>query len=319
MDEPEISVVIPTHSRWRLLERTVRCALGQQAVSLEIVVADDHSSDCTAEGVDAWRDRRVRLVPHRGERGADNARNTGIAAAHGRWIAFLDDDDLWAPDKLDEQLAACRRTGRAWAYTGAVAIGPDLEILAGGPPPEPERVREEIFVRYVIPAVASNLLVRRDVLEQIGGFDPSLHHIGDWDMAMRLAAVGMPAAVLAPKVAYLLHTGNMSLDPADQLRDIDRLERKHAPLRGGRPLDRVTLYRWIAWSALRRGDRGGALRAYARALAKGDVSSLGRAVVGCLYPAVVMNRLRRQAHERRDEPWRSEARAWLAEILETRA
>jgi len=317
MNEPQVSVVIPTHvsthGRWALLERTVRCALAQREVSLEVVVVDDHSIDAAVARLDAWPDARVRRVAHRGARGADNARNTGIEAARGEWVAFLDDDDLWAPDKLQAQLVACRRSGRVWAYAGAVAIDPSLQILAGGAPPEPERVREEIFSRYVVPAAASNLLVRRDALAEVGGFDPELHHMGDWDMAMRLAAYAPPAAVLEPKVAYLLHAANMSLDPADQLRDIDLLERKHQRERDGRPLDRIALHRWIAWSALRRGDRKGALRAYAHAVAIGDLSSIGRAAIGCVYPPVVINRLRRTAI---DGPWRARAEAWLRDLRE---
>jgi glycosyltransferase involved in cell wall biosynthesis len=96
MAAPDVSVVIPTRDRSRLLVLALRSALRQREVDLEVVVVDDGSGDDTPEVVAGLRDARVHLVRHPGPHGVSAARNSGIAAARGRWIAFLDDDDLAA-------------------------------------------------------------------------------------------------------------------------------------------------------------------------------------------------------------------------------
>ena len=128
---PEVSVVVPTHDRSRLLALTLRSILGQRGVDLEVIVVDDGSTDDTAEVVAGLGDDRVRLLRHDTPQGVAAARNYGIAEAAGGWLAFCDDDDLWAPDKLARQLHAARETGRAWAYAGAVKIDADGRVVAG--------------------------------------------------------------------------------------------------------------------------------------------------------------------------------------------
>src|SRR5213592_4830183 len=109
---PEVSVVIPTHSRWDLLSTAaLPAALAQEAVVLEIVIVDDGSTDSTAERLAEITDTRVRVIRHERARGVAQARNAGIGAARGTWIALLDDDDLWAPDKLRTQLDTATSEG----------------------------------------------------------------------------------------------------------------------------------------------------------------------------------------------------------------
>ena len=107
---PEVSVVIPTRDRSRLLGLTLHSVLWQRGVVVVVVVVDDGSTDDTAQTVAGLADPRVRLVRHDTAQGVSAARNRGITEAHGRWVAFLDDDDLWAPDKLACQLQAARGT-----------------------------------------------------------------------------------------------------------------------------------------------------------------------------------------------------------------
>src|SRR5690348_694187 len=98
---PDISVVIPTRNRWDLLSRSgLSAALMQEDVDVEIIVVDDGSTDETPARLAALEDPRVTVIRHDQPRGVAAARNRGIAAARGEWLAFLDDDDLWAPDKL---------------------------------------------------------------------------------------------------------------------------------------------------------------------------------------------------------------------------
>jgi glycosyltransferase involved in cell wall biosynthesis len=303
----DVTAVIPTHNRSALLARTLRCALGQRGVDLQVVVVDDGSTDDTAQVVSAADDGRVKMVRHPRATGVSAARNRGIAEASGEWIAFLDDDDLWAPDKLASQLDAARRTGRGWAYGGAVAVTSSLEVVSAGPPPTPERVAEGLPYRNMVPAGASNVVVRRDALERVGGFDPALRHMSDWDLWIRLGQSGLPAAVNAPVVAYRLHPGNASAQTWDIPAEMEVVERRYAALRRGAPVDRAYVYRWIAWNSLRSGNRREAVRAYARAVRAGDLKSIGRAAVGLARPQAIQASMRRGSHRLQEEA----AAAWL--------
>jgi glycosyltransferase involved in cell wall biosynthesis len=169
---PDVSVVIPTHNRSGLLALTLRSALRQHGVDLEVVVVDDGSTDGTAAAVERLADPRVRMVRHATPLGVSSSRNAGIAEARGRWVAFLDDDDLWAPDKLARQLEAAEAARRSWVYAGTVNVDDRLRVLEGGPPPPPERVPELLNRYNPVPAGASNVMVRADALGRVGGFDP---------------------------------------------------------------------------------------------------------------------------------------------------
>ena len=121
---PEISVVIPTRNRRRLFALALASVLDQRGVRLEVIVVDEASTDDTAAMVHAIADPRVHVVRHDVPLGMTAARNRGIAAATGEWIAFLDDDDIWVPDKLVfSSKRFARRDGAG--YTGAVNITAD--------------------------------------------------------------------------------------------------------------------------------------------------------------------------------------------------
>ena len=118
----DVSVIVPTRNRSALLATTLRTVVRQRDVDLEVIVVDDGSTDDTGGVVAALDDPRVLLIRCPPPGGVSAARNVGAAEAHGEWLAFLDDDDLWAPDKLACQLRAAREAGRDWVYGGAVVI-----------------------------------------------------------------------------------------------------------------------------------------------------------------------------------------------------
>jgi len=112
-----VSVVIPTRDRWELLPRAVRSVLAQEHAELHVVVVDDGSvSPAPRDGV--FADPRVQVVRRKRSGGVAAARNAGLERARGGWVAFLDDDDIWAPAKLAAQLAAARAVGRPRARRG---------------------------------------------------------------------------------------------------------------------------------------------------------------------------------------------------------
>jgi glycosyltransferase involved in cell wall biosynthesis len=274
---PDVSVVIPTHNRRRLLGQAVRSALGQVGVEVEVVVVDDGSSDGTGDAVASLGDDRVRLIQHRRPLGVAAARNAGAGAARGAWVALLDDDDLWAPDKLKRQLKAASAAEAGWVYAGVVEIDAEGRLLGGGAPPSPKELLAGLRRRNLMPAGSSNVAVRSDLLSATGGFDPRLRHLADWDLWLRLAGLGPPACVPAPLVAYRLHHGQATLDTTGMLAEASALEARHGA-------DRTAILRWAAWSHLRTGRRRPALRAYAGAVLAGDVASLARAAVALLHP-----------------------------------
>ena len=306
---PQVSVVVPTRDRSGLLALTLGGVLGQRDVDLEVVVVDDGSTDGTAAMVAGLGDERVRLLRHDRSRGVGAARNTGIAAARGEWVAFCDDDDLWAPGKLARQLEAATRAGRHWVYAGDVEVDDRLRVVAGAPPAPPERVVELLARHNAVPAGASNVVVRTDALAHCGPFDAQLPNHEDWDMWIRLARLGPPAWVPQPLVALRQHAGNASWNMTRMLRDLQIIERRH-----GIAADRAAHHRWAAWVALRAGRRGQALRHYAQAVRCGDLRSLGRAALALARPGLANRRAGRLARLAGGQPWAAAAQAWLDEL-----
>lgn len=310
---PEISVVIPTRSRSGLLVRTLKSVLGQIGVDLEVVIADDGSEDDTVAAVSALGDPRIRVVQHSRPRGVSAARNLGMSHATGEWIAFLDDDDLWAPDKLREQIALAKAQRRNWAYCGVIVVDSALRVIAGGPPPSAEAACRRLPWRNTVPGGASNVLVRARLLDEVGQFDETLRRTEDWDMWIRLSLHGLPAVVTRPWVAYVIHETNSSRGIDEFPSELAVVEERYAHLRNGGPADRAYVFRWMAWNSLRLGRQVSAIRSYARAVAAGDWKSLGRIAVAAVYPQVVRRQLR---HQQPPREWSVDANTWLTPFRE---
>jgi glycosyltransferase involved in cell wall biosynthesis len=324
---PEVSVVVPTHNRRRLLAQTLRSILGQQGVDFEVIVVDDGSADGTAEMVTGLGDARVRLLRHQFPEGVAGTRNHGVAEATGAWLAFCDDDDLWAPDKLARQLQAARQTRRGWVYTGEVHIDADGLVVGGSPPMPPAALVERLPQANVVPGGCSGVLLHRDALAREELFDGRRYrHFADWDLWIRLARRGPPACVSAPLVGYRIHPGNASHDTAGMVAELDVVERRH-----GIQVDRVSFYRYVALLCRRTGRRGAAIAYYLRAAVgdrrylatglAGDLTDLAAGAVRALRQATPGRsggrRARRVEAPRqpdRDRQWRAAGQAWLREF-----
>jgi glycosyltransferase involved in cell wall biosynthesis len=290
-----------------MLREALHSALGQD-LEAEVIVVENGSTDGTVEYLRALSHPNLTPLIFEQPLGATAARNEGLRAAQGEWVAFLDDDDLWAPTKLSSQIEAASRAGRSWAYTGAVYIDGDCQVTGGREPPTPEQALQQLPQRYSIPAGISSMLWRRESLDQAGLLESSLTYMVDWDLAQRLARTGPPAAVAEPLVAYRQHGANMSVRAHRYLEEMAVVDAKFADLRRGRPLDFAYQHRNAGSEFLRTGKRREALRCYWRAARLGDRGALVRASAA-LMPRSLWPALRRRVLS--DESWLSRAEPWL--------
>jgi glycosyltransferase involved in cell wall biosynthesis len=309
--------VIPTRDRWALLQRALASANGQEGVDLEIIIVDDGSTDGTPPALAALLDRRVRVLRTGGGRGPSVARNAGIAAATGAWTAFLDDDDQWAPAKLSAQISTAEASGAVFAYAAALHVDRSGRVLAKVEAPPPADLATCLRARNVIPAAASNVLVRTNVLRSLGGFDEALWHFSDWDLWLRLARSGRGAAVPEPLVAYLQHPGNLrSRGTVGLMRELSRLDAIHD---GGSPRDpeRRLLLRWISGAHRDSGHRVRAAAVDVRiGIRHGSPPDLARGLLTLVSPRGerwVRARLQGHAPALSDDP-----PAWVSETEDER-
>lgn len=259
---PTVSVVIPSHGRPELLRRAVATAAAQRGVDLEIVVIDDGSPVPATEALaDAARGnaQAIRIVRHDTAQGVARARNRGIAEARGTWIALLDDDDLWSPDKLRLQLDAMQETGCAWSHTGTYWLTGELAMrwssLPDAQPSTAERLRLSNFV-----GTPSSVVMATTLARQTGGFDASFSVLADWDMWLRLAAHGPGAPVREALIGYMTHDDSMHRQDARPIvREQRRLSAKH---RATGRVGGALMWRWIADTAASTGQRSVAIPLY---------------------------------------------------------
>jgi glycosyltransferase involved in cell wall biosynthesis len=182
------SIIVIVYNGEQYIERAVQSALGQTVADIEVIVVDDGSSDGSADRVGRIKDSRLRLV-RQSNQGPSAARNTGIREAKSDWIAFLDCDDWWTPDKLEHQLAtAARGTNVALVYSGATTLLEDGSVLSEAIPRLRGAVLKELLLGNHITGSSSSVLIRRDVLSELGGFRTDIHYGEDWDLWLRIAA-----------------------------------------------------------------------------------------------------------------------------------
>jgi len=183
---PTVSVIIPTYNRAHLVSRAVRSVLDQTYQDFELVVVDDASTDNTEKVVKGFNDDRIRYFHHSENRGGSAARNTGIEAAKGEFIAFLDDDDEWLPPHLALTVETMERLSDDWGvvYTGYRVI--TRRKTARFCPKLKGQILKEILVEGS-PAALPTFLIRRSCFDQVGLFDERFPRHQDVEMHIRLA------------------------------------------------------------------------------------------------------------------------------------
>ncbi len=288
-----LTVVVPAHDAEATLGQALRSALGQTTPPDEVLVVDDGSTDGTA-AVAAAFGPPVRLVS-RPQGGPSAARNTGVAEAGGEWVAFLDADDEWHHQKLEHQLRAA---------TGDVVLVATDWSRQLVPAPAPDRVGSSTITTDDLVLLnrfqTSTVLLRRQVLMESGGFDPSLDGIEDWDMWLRASRHGRVVKLDWPFVAYADTAAGYSKQLARVYgTGADMLQR----LFGDHPDHRQRVV--LAWHHLRfavahalAGDRRGARACLAACRRAGLLAAVPEAAVRHLLPFLV-GRVARRVRARR--------------------
>lgn len=198
-----ISVIMPCFNAERFLRQAIESALSQSYTNRELIVVDDGSTDASREIVRDYGDR-IKLIEQQ-NRGPYPARNCGVRASRGEYVAFLDADDYWTPDCLTELHEALQRSNAVLAYCGWQNVG-----LAGGcgephvPPDYEAGNKVEAFLRSAAPWPIHAALLRKSVWEEVGGFDEDLGTCMDYDLWLRVA-VSRPIRRVAKVMAFYRH------------------------------------------------------------------------------------------------------------------
>lgn len=227
-----VSVVIPAYNAEPYLEECVRSVLAQTHPVEEILIVDDGSTDRTqilAESFGA----PVRLLQQK-QGGPARARNLGVSQASGEWIAFLDADDLWLPEKVEKQLEAFQKAPDAvLCYTGLLALKLDGSTVPVAPPALSYVDAMLSLTNVGIPPSA--VMLRRDTLLQAGGFSEVQRGCEDWELWFRLRKLGRFCIVPDPITVYRESLGGLSSNAEHMYQDFLRM------------LDRVLLADLHGW------------------------------------------------------------------------
>jgi len=203
-----VSVIIPTYNRAEFLRSAIESALKQTFTDIEIIVSDDRSTDHTRSVARCFNDSRVRYIENTGKKGPSAARNAAIMVSKGKYIAFLDDDDEWLPEKLEWQIEVLEknRPNVCGIYSNLIAI----DKLSGKTffeDPRTEKLKGNLL--YVLgvcnPVKTTTLIVRKSCLDEIGMFDETISYMEDWDLLIRLSEKWDFEYISKPLVKYYYH------------------------------------------------------------------------------------------------------------------
>jgi GT2 family glycosyltransferase len=314
-DRPGVSVVIPTRNRRRLLQRTLSGVLGQVDVDLEVIVVDDGSSDDTQAFLRGLGDDRLRVVRHATSIGPSQARNAGIDLVSAPFVAFTDDDDLWAPRKLAEQLSSVQRDADArWSCVGAVSVDDGLRIVRARRPPSGPHLTRDLLASDTVPGGGSGVVAETALVRSLGGFDTRLRLLADWDMWIRLGLHSPMAGCDRPLMAYLRHSQSLS-GAGSRIFEREyaymRTKFQAARQRFGAELSEAETLLWVADSDARAGRRWPAVGRYLQVARRHRSRSAAKRMAAVAVWPSALRLVDRNERRRIPADWMAEADAWL--------
>jgi len=183
-----ISVIIPTYNRSEFLNNAIQSVLAQTYKDFELLVIDDCSTDITPKLVGDIDDKRIKYIRNDTNKGVSASRNIGIKNSSGEYIAFLDDDDEWLPQKLEKQMDifSLGSPNLGCVYTlGLFISATSGKIVKNNPLPHRGRILSDLLYKNFI--ITSSVLFRRECFKKVGLFDESVGYAEDYDMWIRMS------------------------------------------------------------------------------------------------------------------------------------
>lgn len=184
--KPQVSVIIPTYNRGRVIKEAIDSVLAQDYTEFELIVVDDGSTDHTSDVLDSYRN--VIKVLSQKNKGVSAARNRGIAEASGKFIAFLDSDDLWLPQKLSTQIEFFNKTPDALiCQTEEVWIRNGLRVNPKKRHKKPSGMIFKLSLELCLVS-PSAVMIKRSLFDRVGEFDETLPACEDYDLWLRISS-----------------------------------------------------------------------------------------------------------------------------------
>lgn len=226
MPDFKISVIMPCHNGERFLRSAVESVLRQSYDNFEIIFINDGSTDATEKIVCSFSDSRLKYF-YQNKRGVSRARNYGIKLSNGEFIALLDSDDLWSVEKLELLVKRINRGKETYfLHSSYYVINEKDDIIGKIKLTQTSDILRRLLLEGNIIGPPSGVLVKREVFESVGGFDPLLSTAADWDMWIRIASRYPVGYIDEPLFKYRKHSSNMHYDIETQERDSRKILHK---------------------------------------------------------------------------------------------
>jgi len=222
---------MPTYNYGQYLDRAINSVLNQTFRDYELIIVDDGSTDNTKDVVSELRDNRIKYIKHDTNMGGNTARNTGIRAATGKYIAFLDGDDEWFSDKLSKQINKFKECASdvGLIYTGARIIdttgkSPSYQDAL---PVERGNIFEKMLIGNYVTGGGSSLLIKRECFDTVGFFDVNLPSGQEWELIIRISKKYKIDFVPEVLINYYIHGANTDSYPKKIIKGFELILSKH--------------------------------------------------------------------------------------------
>lgn len=220
MLNPKVSIVIPTYNRVDFLPKAVQSVLNQTYRDWEMIIVDDGSIDNTEEVANGYKESRIRYIAHKYNLGISASRNTGIKNSRGEYIAFLDSDDEWFPEKISRQMNIFQKEDSKCGVvcTGGYKIKGNQIMSIMSIKSIPINL-DSFYERFLFENFIwiSSVLVKKECFEKVGLFDENLKSCEDWDMWIRIAKYYQFIFLETPLIKYVIHPGQKSENLLDKI------------------------------------------------------------------------------------------------------
>jgi len=228
--KPQVSVIIPTYNYGRFIERAIQSVINQTYKDFEVIVVDDGSTDNTENIIKNIPDKRIKYLRHTKNLGGNAARNTGLRASSGNYIAFLDSDDEWLPEKLEKQLKLFKESSE---QVGLIYSGVNVIDLTGCSPSLKlfPKARGDIFTLLLegncITGGGSSYVIKKECSENIGFFDETLPSGQEWEFHIRVSKIYAVDFIDECLVNYYVHNANTASNPERIIRGYELIFSAH--------------------------------------------------------------------------------------------